>query len=187
MTSWLKYLALGLVLGLFAEAQLKLVAGLKPEGFLPAVLLYPVILTAFFGIQKGIDRIVPSRWAGDLLFYGTAGFGGLAIEWTFLGNGPQSNAFQLGMFAMWTCFVFGPRVLSRESPAALRFRKRFWLSVLLAALALTPAILTAGGPIGKTYVAVYGLSGLYIVWSCWLIFAAWRDRRAWNEVLATKA
>lgn len=187
MKSWLKFVAFGVALGLFAEAELKLVAGLKPEGFLPAVLLYPVILTAFFGIQKGIDRIVPTRWAGDLLFYGVAGFGGLAIEWTFLGNGPESDAVQLGMFAMWTTFVFGPRVLSRENPAKPKFRKRFWIIVLLAALVLTPAILTAGGPIGKIYAAVYGLCGLYIGWSCWLLFTAWRDRRTGAESLPAKA
>ena len=115
MTPYLRFLVIGLVLGLFTEFQLKLIARVNTSAFISALFLYPVILTVSHAAHKFIDRRILSQWKGDILHYMAAGIGGLGVEWVLLGYGPGSNAYQLGMFAMWTTFCFGPRVLTRDS------------------------------------------------------------------------
>ena len=87
MRRYLHFLLIGLLLGLFTEVQLKLVAGINPPAFLIALAAYPVILSLFYVLSRLIDRWVATGWNGDLLHYALAGFGGLAVEWTLLGNG----------------------------------------------------------------------------------------------------
>lgn len=176
MRHYLRFLLIGLVLGLLTEAELKLVAGVKPEAFPITLAAYPVIVTLFYGLSRLLDRTVPSVWIGDLLHYAATGIGGLAIEWTLLGNGPGSNALQIGMFAMWTTFGFGPRVLARNAAQRAPGRRRFWIAFAVAAVLITAAILLAGTPQAKLLTAVFGLSGTNALWSLWLLALAWTAR-----------
>ena len=43
---YFQFLGIGLILGLFTEVQLKLVAGINPPAFIVALFAYPVIVTA---------------------------------------------------------------------------------------------------------------------------------------------
>lgn len=169
---------------MFTEVQLKLIAGINPPAFVIAVFVYPVVLTLFYVISNWIDRRISSVWKGDMLHYSIVGFIGLAIEWTLLGNGPGSNAIQLGMFAMWTAFGFGPRVLTRESPLSGRSRRIFWWTFAAAGAALTASILLAPAPGPKVVVAVVGLSATCAVW---LLILAWRARHDPEMVAAAGA
>ena len=167
---------IGLVLGLFTEVQLKLIARSHPSAFLSALFIYPVILTVSYGLHNFIDRQISSRWKGDILHYMIVGIGGLGIEWGLLGNGPGSNAYQLGMFAMWTTFCFGPRILTRDSPVIQGARRKFWLAFGLAAVLLTGIVLLTHNPEARIVIVVLGLSTTYIAWSAWLLVLAWRSR-----------
>lgn len=177
MQFYLRFLIVGLILGLFTEIELKLVAGIKPSAFVPALFLYPIIVSMAFVASRFIDRAVSSRWKGDLLHYVGAGIAGLAIEWILLGNGPGSNAFQLGMFAMWTTFCFGPRILARDPMVGSPRARRFWIAFAIASTLLTIAVLVATGK-PKVVVAVLGLSAAYIMWSLWLLRLAWISRHS---------
>ena len=187
MTRYLRFLLIGLVLGLFTEIELKLIAGIKPSAFIVAVFAYPVIVSLSYMASKFIDRFVSSTWRGDMLHYVVAGLGGLVIEWVLLGNGPGSNAIQLGMFAMWTTFCFGPRVLTRDSRLIDKAGRRFWVAFGTAAVVLTAIVLTAPGPKERVVISVLGLSGTYMVWSGWLLILAWRDRESARAEEATAA
>jgi len=177
MTRYLRFLGSGLILGLFTEVQLKLTAGVKPQGLVVALFAYPVLVTLFYASSRMIDRVVASTWTGDVLQYLGAGLGGLAIEWTLLGNGPASNAFQLGMFAMWTTWGFGPRILTRDAAIGAPVRRRFWYAFASAALLLTVTVLLTPGPKTKLVISVLGLSGTYVIWSVWLLAIGWRARQ----------
>lgn len=172
------FLLIGLILGLFTEVQLKLVAGIKPESFVIALAAYPVFITLFYGLSRLIDRWVAKSWPGDLAHYALAGVGGLGVEWTLLGNGPGSNALQFGMFAMWTTFGFGPRILTRASPVVRSGRRGFWAAFAALGLLLTAAVLLASDPGAKVILAVFGLSGSYTLWSLWLLWLGWRSRQS---------
>ena len=172
---YLRFLAVGLILGLFTEIELKLVAGIKPSSFVPALFLYPIIVSMAFLTSRFLDRAVSSPWKGDLLHYVGAGLAGLAIEWMLLGNGPDSNAFQLGMFGMWTTFCFGPRILVRAPIVTGPSARRFWMAFAMACVLITVAVVVANGKT-KVVVAVLGLSAAYIVWSLWLLRLAWTSR-----------
>jgi len=174
MTRYLRFLLIGLVLGLFTEIELKLIAGIKPSAFIVAVFAYPVIVSLSYMASRFIDRLVSSTWRADVLHYVGAGLGGLAFEWVLLGNGPGSNAIQLGMFAMWTTFCFGPRVLTRDSRLIEKVSRRFWIAFGIAAAVLTAFVLMASGPDARVVISVLGLSGTYMVWSVWLLILAWR-------------
>jgi len=187
MRRYFQFLLIGLVLGLFTEVQLKLVAGINPPAFIVAMVVYPVLLTLSYAVSRFIDRSISTTWKGDVLHYITVGFGGLAIEWVFLGNGPGSNAFQLGMLAMWTTFGFGPRVLTRTSPLIAKGERRFWMAFGVVGVLLTACILLASNPKARIVIAVLGLSGTYAVWSVWLLVLAWRTRHNTAIVAATRA
>ena len=179
MRRYLHFLLIGLLLGLFTEVQLKLVAGINPPAFHIALAAYPVILSLVYALSRLIDRWVATGWNGDLLHYALAGFGGLAVEWTLLGNGPGSNALQFGMFAMWTTFGFGPRILTRTaSPVVRRGRRGVWFAFAVVGLLLTAWVFWSSDPGAKVVLAVFGLSASYTLWSLWLLWLAWRDRRA---------
>ncbi|MFV1996011.1 MAG: hypothetical protein ACC661_11305, partial [Verrucomicrobiales bacterium] len=105
------------------------------------------------------------------------GLGGLAVEWGVLGNGPQSNAFQPGMFGMWTTFCFGPRVLSRPSPPNAKGKRRFWIAFGITAIPLTASILLTPDPKARLVVAVLGLTASYMIWSVWLLGLGWSAGR----------
>jgi len=186
MQFYLRFLVVGLILGLFTEIELKLVAGIKPSAFVPALFLYPIIVSMAFVASRFIDRAVSSRWKGDLLHYIGAGIAGLAIEWILLGNGPASNAFQLGMFAMWTAFCFGPRILARDPIIGSPRARRFWIAFAIASTLLTIAVLVANGK-PKVVVAVLGLSAAYIFWSLWLLRLAWISRHSTAGANASQA
>lgn len=171
---FLRFLFTGLVLGLYTEVLLKLIAGANPSAFAGALLGYPVILTLSFGAGRVIDRVIGSPRGADLIHYALCGIGGLAIEWTFLGNGPGSNAFQLGMFGMWTTFCFGPRVLTRTPRMDAALRRTFWRVFTVVAVALAVTVAALPTPAAKVVVAVLGLSGAYVVWSAWLLWIAHR-------------
>lgn len=171
-----RFLAIGLVLGLFTEFVLKVMAGIKPSGFVIAVFAYPVLVSFAYAASQLVDRVVASRWRGDLLHYAGSGLGGLAVEWVLLGNGPGSNAFQPGMFAMWTTFCFGPRILTRASVVGTRRPRRFWIAFVVVGLPLALGVAAVPGK-AKIVFAVLGLSAAYIVWSLWLLLLAWSDRR----------
>jgi len=178
MTKYLRFLLIGLVLGLFTEIELKLIAGIKPSAFIVAVFVYPVIVSLSYLASTFIDRLVSSTWRGDILHYVGAGLGGLAFEWVLLGNGPGSNAIQLGMFAMYTTFCFGPRVLTRDSRLIEKSGRTFWVAFGMAAVVLTAIVLMVPGPGARIVIAVLGLSGTYMVWSGWLLILAWRTRES---------
>lgn len=187
MKRYLQFVLIGLVLGLFTEVQLKLIAGINPPAFLVAVFVYPVLVTASFAFSRLLDRLISSTWRGDLLHYAGTGLGGLAIEWVLLGNGPGSNAIQLGMFAMWTTFCFGPRILTRRSPVIERGRRRFWSAFAIAAVLLTAIVLLTPNLKARIVIVVLGLSGTYMVWSGWLLTLAWRTRPCECAADATRA
>lgn len=172
MGGYLHFLAIGLILGLFTEVQLKLIAGINPPAFAIALAAYPVILTLFYLLSRNIR---PS-WRGDLTYYLLVGVAGLAFEWFLLGNGPQSNALQWGMFAMWTTFGFGPRILTRPAPTIRCGARWFWLAFAVAAVPLTVGVALSSDPGAKVVIAVFGLSGTYLLWSLWLLVLAWRGR-----------
>lgn len=174
---YLKFLRVGLLLSLFTEFELKIVAGLKPQAFIAAVIAYPVILSGVYWFSRSLDRWVSSLWKADVLHYLAGGFGGLAFEWILLGNGPGSNALQLGMFAMWTTFCFGPRVLTRELPDMARRIRIFWRCYFIAGVILTLVLLAIPDRNAKIVIAVFGLSGTYLVWSIWLLVLAWQSQR----------
>ena len=176
MKRYIRFLAVGLILGLFTEAELKLVAGINPPAFLIALAAYPLLLSLFYGLSRAIDRLVASRWRGDLLHYGLVGFFGLAFEWFLLGNGPGSDALQWGMFAMWTSFGFGPRVLTRPAPAIARDKRIFWIAFALVAVILTAVILVTPDPGARIVITVVGLSVTYCLWSLWLLALASKSR-----------
>ncbi len=177
MKRYFQFLGMGLVLGLFLEVELKLIAGVKPEGFIVTLFAYPVLLTLFYAWSQMIDRFVVSTWRGDILHYLTVGFGGLGFEWVLLGNGPESNAFQLGMFAMWTTWGFGPRILTRDSPTAGKSYLWFWRAFTIVAIVLTMAILLLPDPKIKLVVSIVVLSIIYMVWSLWLLIFGWQNHR----------
>ena len=166
---------MGLVLGLYTEVQFKLLARINVQAFLSALVLYPVILTVAYVAQKYIDRLSLSPWKADVLCYMAAGIGGLGVEWGLLGNGPGSNANQLGMFAMWTTFCFGPRVLTRDSSLSQAARRTFWRAFGLTAVLLAAVVLVVQTPEAKIVIAVLGLSGTYLVWSVWMLVLARRS------------
>ena len=187
MKTYLRFLLAGLTLGLFTEIEFKLVAGINPRSFIIAVFCYPVIVSLAYLGSRFLDRVVSSTWKGDVLHYIASGLGGLAVEWTLLGNGPESNAFQLGMFAMWTTFCTGPRVLTRDSPLMKKARRRFWTAFALAAVLLTTLVLLAPAPNARLVIAVVGSSGLNMVWSIWLLILGWRSRQPGRFENATMA
>lgn len=176
MRNYLRFLAIGLILGLYTEALLKLVAGINPKAFGIALLAYPILLTLAAGGSRLLDALCPSRWIGDLIHFLGSGIFGLAFEWTLLGNHPGSNAIQIGMFAMWTTFCFGPRVLTRKSRSNRRARRRFWFAFFAASLLLISIVLMASSREAKVVLAVYGLTMTYSVWSVWTLVLAWRGR-----------
>ena len=163
--TYLQFLLTGLILGLFTEAELKLVAGVKPSAFVYALFAYPVLISLAYVGSRLLDRVVSSSWKADLLHYTGSGTGGLAIEWILLGNGPGSNAIQLGMVAMWTTFCFGPRVLTRNCPAIDKTVRRFWITFAIAAVVLTASVALAPNENAKVVIAVLALSLSYTVWS----------------------
>ena len=165
-----------MILGLFTEFELKLVAGIRPSAFLITLVAYPILLTLSYVASGLFDRLAPTVWRGDVAHYLSAGFGGLAIEWMLLGNGPDSNAFQWGMFAMWTTFCFGPRVLTRSSARLANARRKFWIAFAVVGVLLTALLLMTPAANAKLVLAVVGLSGTYVVWSAWLLLLAWRTR-----------
>jgi len=176
MRRYFQFLLIGLILGLFTEVQLKFVAGINPAAFLVAMAVYPVILTLMLGVGELLDRTVPSVWTADLLHYLIGGVGGLAFEWFLLGNDPGSNAFQPGMFAMWTTFCFGPRVLTRSSIGT--GVRKFWTAFAVVALLMTAFLLIVPPDTGaRVVLAVYGLSLSYAVWSVWLLVLARKSTR----------
>ena len=178
MKTYFKFLGIGLVLGLFLEVELKLVAGVHPKGFIVTLFAYPMLITLFYAWSRTIDKIVASTWRGDILHYLTVGFVGLAFEWVLLGNGPGSNAFQLGMFAMWTTWGFGPRILTRDSPAAGKRYLSFWRAFIIVAVVLTVAILLLSDPKAKLVVSIVALSITYIIWSLLLLVFGWKNHRS---------
>lgn len=178
MGQYVRFLLFGLLLGLFTEAELKLVAGIKPQAFWIALAAYPVIVSLAYGLSRLLDRLIAARWRADLVHYALVGIGGLSVEWFLLGNGPGSNAFQPGMFAMWTTFCFGPRVLARPAPGIARAKRAFWVAFSVVAVLLTAAVLLTPDPNARVVVVVLGLSASYIVWSLWLLVMAWRSREA---------
>ena len=181
MTKYLRFVLIGLVLGLNAEVQLKLIAGIKPSGFVVALFAYPVILSLSYFFSKAVDRLVSSAWKGDVCHYLVVGLFGLSVEWILLGNGPQSNAFQPGMFAMWTTFCFGPRILTLNSSIVIKAARKFWgVFVVSAALLAVTVLLMADAKV-RIVMSVLGLSGIYILLSVWLLTIAWRARRAENN------
>lgn len=186
MKEYLRFLLLGLILGLFTEIQLKLVAGTNPGSFGIVLVAYPVIITFFYAISRLIDNLSTSRWTADLMHYLFVGLFGLLVEWTLLGNGPGSNAIQTGMFAMWTTFGFGPRILTRVSPAVKNSSRRFWITFGAAAILLTLMVLLASTPGAKVVTAVVALSVMYICWSLWLLLIAWRSSRQINHAAGSQ-
>ncbi|QDU11460.1 hypothetical protein [Gimesia aquarii] len=183
MKNYLQFLLTGLILGLFTEVELKLIAGINPSMFITVLFAYRVILTMSYAGSKLLGRFISSQWKGDLLHYSAAGFFGLAIEWILLGNGPGSNSLQLGMFAMWTTFCFGPRILTRDSPAIKKDRRKFWIAFAVAAMLITTVVLLAPHLKAKIVITALALSGTYLIWSIWLLILVWQSNR--NIQLAT--
>ncbi len=176
MSTYFRFLFIGLILGLHTEIQFKLIAGIKPAGFIIAVFAYPVIISLSYLASRWIDRLVESSWKGDLIHYFASGVFGLAVEWGLLGNGPGSNAFQLGMFAMWTSFCFGPRVLTRPAACIEKSGRGFWWAFASTGTLLAAIVLSIGNPKARLVVSILGLSGLYIGWSIWLLRLAWQAK-----------
>lgn len=116
MNYW-KYVATGCVLGLFIEAEFRLLGRFNPGAMCFAMICYPIFVSLAYLGSRLIDRFVRHQFAGDLIHYFSSGLFGLAVEWTLLGNSPWGNpkAVQSAMFCMWAAFCFGPRVLLRNA------------------------------------------------------------------------
>lgn len=171
---YFRFLTAGLILGLFTEFLLRIVAGIKPEAFGLAVVFYPVFLTLAFFASRVLDRRIPDAWKADIAHYVLSGLGGLAVEWNLLGNGPGSNAIQIGMWAMWTTFCFGPRVLVRKPALFSGSNRRLWLAFGIVSTILTLSVLVMPARDQKVVVAVLGLTISYVLWSVWLLVMARR-------------
>ena len=170
-----RFLGMGLVLGLATEIQLKLNAGLNPRGLLIAVVVYPFLITLSFLASKVLDRFINADKRADLIHYLAAGCFGLAFEWILLGNGPDSNASQLGMFAMWTTFCFGPRVLSRKTAEATKVRRLFWVFFALFMGAIGLLGMALPHPEVRFVVIIVATIVAYVFLSFWLLVIVWRD------------
>ena len=171
-----RFLLIGLVLALCTEFTLKVMTAVKPWTFLIAACLYPIILSLGYAGSRVLDRVCATTWCADVWYYLASGLGGLAIEWGVLGNGPASHAIQPAMFAMWTTFCFGPRLLTRESAMLAHARRRFWLTFACATALHTALIGLLANPQAQIVIATLGGSGLYMLWSLWLLYLAWRTR-----------
>jgi hypothetical protein len=119
--------------------------------------------------------MIRSRRRADLVHYVFAAFFGLLFEWTVLGNGPGSNAFQLGMIAMWTTFCFGPRILTRDEANLTLSSRRFWRFFAVTAIGLAVMTLLISNPKARLVVSVVVLSAQYMVMSAWLLSISWRS------------
>ncbi len=176
MKSYIRFLSIGLVLGLYTEFIFRVIATSNHKAFGFAVIFYPVILTLAYIANKVINSWSASQWSGDVAHYLVSGICGLGVEWILLGNGPGSNAFQLGMFAMWTTFCFGPRILTRDDPTINNSRRKFWQAFGLTAIVCLVVIVLIKKPDARFVVAVLALSATNIVWSIWLLIMARRTR-----------
>jgi len=126
--SYWKFVATGCVLGLFIEAEFRLLGRFNPGAMCFAMVCYPMFVSLAYLGSRLIDRFVRHQFAGDLLHYFSCGLFGLAVEWTLLGNSPWGNpkAVQSAMFCMWAAFCFGPRVLLRNAEQRWLLRKLIW-------------------------------------------------------------
>lgn len=174
MRRFSRFLFIGLLLGLFTEIQLHLVARINPGALIMAGSSYPVIVSLAHLLSQWLDRLMASRWSADVLHCAACGGAGLAVEGTVLGNGPESPAFQPGMFAMWTVSGFGPHLLTRDSGFLQQAGRQFWAVYAVASLLLTGLVLWGTTHEAKLAVAIWGLSATYIVWSVWLFRLGWR-------------
>jgi len=73
MKSFLRFVAIGLVLGLFTEFMFRIIAADNHKAFISAVFLYPVILTLAYAAHKLLDRLISNQWKGDILHYLASG------------------------------------------------------------------------------------------------------------------
>ncbi|MGH1362173.1 MAG: hypothetical protein ACRBF0_01365 [Calditrichia bacterium] len=187
MKGYLRFLVVGLILGLFLEAELKLVAGIRPATFVYTLFAYPIIISLSYLGSRLLDRIFSSRWKGDIIHYAGTAFFGLMVEWFLLGNGLGSNAFQLGMVAMWTTFCFGPRILTRSGLEGSSPYRKFWRAYVVVGFLVTAGILLVSGTAAKTVIAVVSLSATYIVWSISLLVMAWHSRYSLQVVSGSRS
>ena len=172
-----KFIVIGAILGLFTEFVFKILAKGNYQVFMTAVTMYPFVIALSYALHRFLDRRVKSRQKADFFHYFMVGTGGLMFEWVVIGYGPGSGAFQLGMFAMWTTFCFGPRILTRDSEVVKRSLRWFWgfFGISAAIISFLVAIAKVKG--AKIVIAVYGLSAMYIPISIWLLVLAWRSNR----------
>lgn len=129
MKNYIRFLAFGYVFALGVEVQYRLFGRFNPQALTAAVLLYPIILSLAWLGGWLIDRRIRRQLTADIICYFACGVTGLAVEWLLLGNSPAANpnAFQIGMFCMWTTFCFGPRLLVRDDDSTRSLRRRIWM------------------------------------------------------------
>ncbi len=98
------------------------------------VILFPLCLSAAFGVSRLIDRLVSREPARDFVHFVTCGLAGLiGVEWGLIGLTPWSNPnappilmilFQAGMFLFWATISTVPRVFLAPGARAHATRRR---------------------------------------------------------------
>ena len=187
MMNCLRFVAVGYIFALGVEIQYRLLGRFNPQALAAAIFLYPIILSLAWLGERLIDRWIRRQLTADIVCYFACGVTGLAVEWLLLGNSPAANpnAFQIGMFCMWTTFCFGPRLLVRDDDSTRSLRRRIWMFfggyfVLSTVLGLLiPALQARFVVIILTSVAAYlGMNGLLL----WLMVKQHRFREERNRV-----
>jgi hypothetical protein len=71
-----------------------------------------------FLLDRGVNRILRSRRAGNIVYYLASGLFGLAVEWLVVGNSPWANpsAIQITMFLYWSGMFMLPRIFTDPDP-----------------------------------------------------------------------
>jgi hypothetical protein len=129
MKNYIKFVAIGYVFALGVEVQYRLLGKFNPKALAAAIFLYPIILSFAWLGGRLIDRRIHRQLTADIVCYFACGLTGLAVERLLLGNSPAANpnAYQIGMFCMWTTFCFGPRLLIRCDDSTRPLRRRIWM------------------------------------------------------------
>jgi hypothetical protein len=132
-------------------------------------------------LRTAIHRRV-AGWRAPLIYYGSAGAIGLAVEWFIIGLAPWRDTtsppllialFHAGMFSFWGTVALGPHILLDQRPAAARIKRVFvsCFAVLMAVTyVLTFAAKAAGADhdlqflatIGPVIVTFLTLNGTYV-------------------------
>jgi len=146
----LQFIAYGIAFALVPEFTNLVIINKMPSGFAGAMVVYCILLSSGYGVQKLIDRRFRGAVFPNVLCIIFFGLFGLSFEWVVVGNSPWKNpdAIQWGMFVYWAGLYMIPRMLvdDREAVKSLAQRiKRIYIIYsavhLLIALTLPTHVL----------------------------------------------